>query len=72
MTDDFEKMALKDIRNLFLAETSAYFASYDTETPEQHKVRRDRILAIEKALEEKKIVEEKKIKIKSKSASRQN
>jgi hypothetical protein len=54
MHPDLKLLDLESIRNLFLDETRQYFIAFDHETPEELRVRKERIKEIEMVLEEKK------------------
>jgi hypothetical protein len=54
MQSYLRSLDLESIRNLFLKETREYLVAVNIETPEELKIRRERIKEIETVLEEKK------------------
>lgn len=54
MQQDLSKLSLTALRNRFFEETRTFLAALDTETAEKLQERRERIRAIDKAIDEKK------------------
>jgi len=54
MQQDLSKLSLTALRNLFFEETRIFLAALDSETAEALQTRRERIRAIDKAIDEKK------------------
>jgi metal-dependent HD superfamily phosphatase/phosphodiesterase len=54
MSTDLNDLDLVSIRNLFLEEMQAYMIAVEIETPEELKLRRNRLKQIDAVLEEKK------------------
>ena len=55
MHNDLNQMDLVSIRNLFLEEMQYFLIALEIETPEQLRIRKQRIKEIDKVLEEKKL-----------------
>ena len=55
MNKDLNKMDLIAIRNLFIQEMKSFLIALEKETPEEIRIRKQRIKEIDKVLEEKKL-----------------